>query len=83
MIFLCQRIHPVPAGCDGVVLASTVVVGIQAVHAVQLLAAVPAGLIVAVRGAVAELRPEGVVVHPLDDLPALRAVVLRHLPDVA
>ncbi len=83
VVLLTQRIHPVPAGGDGIVLACAVVVGVQAVHAVVLLAAVPAGLIVAVRGAVAELRPEGVVVHPLDDPPALRAVVLRHLPDVA
>ncbi len=83
LTYFAERVHPVLAGGDGFVLACAVVVGVQAVHAVQLLAAVPAGLIVAVRGAVAELHPEGVVVHPLDDPPALRVVVLRHLPDVA
>jgi len=53
------------------------------VHLVELLAVVPAGLDVAVRSAVAEPRPEGIVVHRLDYRPVLAARGLRHLADVA
>ena len=83
VVFLAQRIHPVPPCGDGVVLPRAVVVGVQAVHPVQLLAVVPARLFVAVRGAAAELQAGGVVFHPLDDRPVRIAVCLDHLPHAA
>ena len=53
-------------------------------HHVQLLAVVLVGLDAGVRRrAVAELSPEGVVVHRLDDAADTAAVGFRHLTDVA
>ena len=83
VVFLAQRIHPVPPCGDGVVLPCAVVVGTQPVHLVQFLSVVPSRLHVAVRGVVAELQAGGVVFHPLHDRPVRIAVCLDHLPDAA
>ena len=83
IVLLTERIHPVPTCSDGIVLPCPVVVGVQAVHPVQFLAVVLVGLHVAVRGAVAELRPERIVVHALDDCSVRDAVGLGHLADAA
>ena len=83
VVLLAQRVHPVPARGDGVVLPCAVVVGVQAVHLVQFLAVVPLRLHVAVRRVVAELQAGGVVFHPLHDRPVRIAVCLDHLPHAA
>ena len=83
VVLLAQRIHPVPACGDGIVLPCAVVVGVEAVHPVQFLAVILALLHVAGRGAVAELRAKGVVVHRLDDRPVRGAVGLDYLADAA
>ena len=81
IVFLAQRVHPVPACGDRVILTCAVVVGVKAVHAVQLLAVVLVrlhvgihhGFRVGVRGA------EGVVVRHLPH----RAAGIHHLAVVA
>ena len=69
VVLLAQGIEAVPSCKDGVVLAGTVVVGVQAIHVVELLTVV---LILLEIGAqdhrlqrVHELAAEGVVVHAL------------------
>ena len=52
-------------------------------HPVELLAVVPAGLEIVVRGAVAELRAERIVVHALHDIARVADAALDHLADVA
>ena len=83
IVLLAERIHPVPPAEDWVILPCAVVVGVQPVHLVEFLAVVLTGLHVAGRGAVAELSPERVVVHRLDDRPVRGAVGLDHLADIA
>ena len=83
VVLLAERIHSVPMCRDRIVLSCAVVVGIQSVHPVELLAVVLVGLDAVVRCAVAELCPEGIVVHRLDDAADTAAVGFRHLTDVA
>ena len=83
IILLRQRVNPVPTCSDGIILPRPVVVGVQAVHPVELLAVVPAGLEIVVRGAVAELRAERIVVHALHDIARVADTALDHLADVA
>ena len=83
VVFLAQRIHPIPSAQHRVVLPCPIVVGVQSVHSDQFLAVVPARLHVAVRGAVAELRAEWIVVHRLYDRPVCGAAGLDDLAYVA
>jgi len=48
VVFLTQRVHPVPPADKGIILSCTVVVGIQAMCGVKLLAVVFVGLLVRV-----------------------------------
>ena len=78
---LAERIHPVPACGDGVVLPCSVVVGVQPVHRLQFLAVV----LVTLQGGIHHCRrvgvgcAEGVVVRHLQH----PAVGIHHLADVA
>ena len=84
VVLLAERIHSVPMCGDRVILPCAVVVGVQSVHPVELLAVVLVGLDAGVRRrAVAELSPERIVVHLLDDAADTAAVGFRHLTDVA
>ena len=66
VILLAQRIHPVPRRQQRVVEPCAVVVGVAAVHRLELLAVVLIRLEVGVhRGVVAEGSAEGIVVHYL------------------
>ena len=69
VVFLAQRIDPIPSCEDGVVLAGAVVVGVQAERAVELLAVVLVLLEIGAQDhrlqGVHELAAEGVVVHAL------------------
>ena len=69
IVLLAQRVHPVPPSKDGVILACTVVVGVQTMHQVQFLAVVLVGLDILVIAGVSNNATKGVVVRITGTVP--------------
>ena len=65
IVLLAQRVHPVPPSEDGVILACSVVIGVQSVHAVQFLAVVLVRLKILATADISNNGTEGVVVRLL------------------
>jgi len=77
-ILLTHRVHPIPSAKYRVVLACSVIVGVQSVHQVQLLAVVFVRLDILLGANVSNDATEGVVVCLLLEI----AAGIHHLTDV-